>query len=50
MFLIIQDAKFIPALNDGTCVTGDFNLAMELKYIRNPDSAPDVGTLIKDDR
>jgi hypothetical protein len=45
-----QDAKFIPALNNGTPVPGDFNLPMDFKYIRNPDSGPDVGTLIKDDR
>ena len=45
-----QGAKFIPALNNGTPVSGDFNLPMDFKYMRNPDSDPDVGTHIKDDR
>ena len=45
-----QDAKFIPALNNGTAVAGDFNLPVDFKYMRNPDSGPDIGSQIKDDR
>jgi hypothetical protein len=45
-----QGAKFIPALNNGAAVAGDFNLPMDFKYMRNPDSDSDVGTHIKDDR
>jgi Gram-negative bacterial TonB protein C-terminal len=43
-------AKFIPALNNGSPVAGDFNLPTDFKYMRNPDSSPDVGTQLKDDR
>jgi hypothetical protein len=45
-----QGAKFIPALNNGTPIPGDFNLPVDFKYMRNPDSGPDVGSQIKDDR
>lgn len=46
----MQGAKFIPALNNGTPVAGDFNLPVDFKYMRNPDAAPAVGTHVKDDR
>jgi hypothetical protein len=43
-------AKFIPAVKNGSPVAGDFNLPVDFKYMRNPDSGPDVGTTLKDDR
>jgi hypothetical protein len=45
-----KGAKFIPALNNGTPVAGDFDLPIDFKYMRNPDAGPDVGTQLKDDR
>jgi hypothetical protein len=45
-----QGTKFIPALNNGAPVPGDFNMPMDFKYMRNPDAAPDIGSQIKDDR
>lgn len=45
-----QSAKFIPALNNGAPVAGDFNLPMDFRYLKNPDAGPGVGSQIKDDR
>jgi Gram-negative bacterial TonB protein C-terminal len=45
-----QGAKFIPALNNGTPVAGEFDLPIDFKYMRDPDSGPEVGTQLKDDR
>lgn len=47
---VFKGAKFIPALNNGSPVAGDFNLPTDFKYMRNPDAGPDVGTQLKDDR
>ena len=46
----MEGAKFIPALNNGAPVAGDYNLPLDYKRVHNPDAAPFAGSHIKDDR
>lgn len=43
-------AKFIPAMNNGNPVAGEFNLPMLFRDMKDPDFGPYVGSHIKDDR
>jgi TonB family protein len=45
----MEGAKFIPALNNGSPVAGDYNLPLDFRRVRDPDAAPFTGTHIKDD-
>lgn len=44
---VMDQERFIPAQNNGQPVAGDFDIAVDFEHMRNPDSAPDVGTLLK---
>jgi hypothetical protein len=44
-----QGAKFIPALNNGRPVTGQFDLIVSYEYVFNPDYGPVIGTHINRD-
>lgn len=46
---VVDQEKFIPALSNGQPIAGDFELAVDFEHMRDPDSGPRVGTLIKDD-
>lgn len=46
---VVDQEKFIPAQSNGQPVAGDFQLAVDFEHMRNPDSGPRVGTLLKDD-
>ena len=46
---VVDQEKFIPAQSNGQPVAGDFELAVDFEHMRNPDSGPRVGTLLKDD-
>jgi len=46
----MQGAKFIPALNKGAPVAGDYNLPFDFRRAHNPDADPFTGSHIKDDR
>jgi TonB family protein len=46
---VLDEERFIPAQSDGQPVAGDFEVAVDFEYMRNPDSGPDLGTLIKKD-
>jgi TonB-like protein len=45
----MQGAKFIPALDNGKPVAGDYNLPLDFRTVRNPDADPFTGSHIKDD-
>lgn len=44
----LEGQKFIPAMNNGQIVAGDFELFLDLHTFRNPDEGPRTGTLLKD--
>ena len=46
---VVDQETFIPAQSNGQPVAGDFELAVDFEHLRNPDSGPDIGTLIKRD-
>jgi len=46
---VVDQEKFIPAMSNGQPVAGDFELTVDFEHLRDPDSGPRVGTLIKDD-
>jgi len=46
----MEGAKFIPALDNGKPVAGDFNLPLDFRRVHDPDSGPRTGTQLKDDR
>jgi hypothetical protein len=46
---VVDQEKFIPAVSNGQAIAGDFELSVDFEYMRDPDSGPRVGTLIKDD-
>ena len=46
---VMDEERFIPAQNNGQAVAGDFEWAVDFEHMRNPDSGPDTGTLIKRD-
>jgi TonB family protein len=46
---VVDQETFIPAQSNGQPVAGDFQLAVDFEHMRNPDSGPRVGTLLKDD-
>jgi hypothetical protein len=46
----MEGAKFIPALNNGSPVAGDYNLPFDFRRAHNPDADPFTGSHIKDDR
>jgi hypothetical protein len=46
---VMDEEHFIPAENNGQPVAGDFEIAVDFEHMRDPDRAPDVGTLLKKD-
>lgn len=46
---VMDQERFVPAQNNGQPVAGDFELAVDFENMRNPDSGPDTGTLLKKD-
>lgn len=46
---LIDQEKFIPALSNGQPVAGDYEMAVDFEHLKDPDSGPRVGTLIKND-
>lgn len=46
---VVDAERFIPAESNGQRVAGDFELAMDFEHMRNPDSGPATGTLLRDD-
>ncbi|HEY3661946.1 MAG TPA: energy transducer TonB [Chthoniobacterales bacterium] len=47
MMDVLDEEHFIPAQNNGQPVAGDFEIAVDFEHMRDPDSGPDVGTLLK---
>ncbi len=45
---VVDQETFIPAQSNGQPVAGDFELAVDFEHLRNPDSGPDIETLIKE--
>ncbi len=45
----MDQERFVPAQNNGQAVAGDFEIAVDFEHMRNPDSDPDTGTLLKND-
>ncbi|HEY1583122.1 MAG TPA: energy transducer TonB [Chthoniobacterales bacterium] len=46
---VMDEEHFIPAQNNGQAVAGDFELAVDFEHMRDPDSGPELGSLIKND-
>jgi hypothetical protein len=46
---VMDEERFIPAQSNGQAVAGDFQLAVDFEYMRNPDSGRETGTLLKKD-
>jgi TonB family protein len=46
---VVDAERFIPAQSNGQPVAGDFELAVDFGHMRNPDSGPELGTLLKKD-
>jgi Gram-negative bacterial TonB protein C-terminal len=44
---VMNEESFIPAQSNGQPVAGDFQLAVDFEYMRNPDGGPETGTLLK---
>jgi hypothetical protein len=44
-----QGEKFIPALNNGHPVAGEFDMILNYEYMQSPDYGPPTGSLIKRD-
>ncbi|HEX4666710.1 MAG TPA: energy transducer TonB [Chthoniobacterales bacterium] len=46
---VMDEEHFIPAQNNGQPVAGDLEMAVDFEHMRNPDSGPEIGSLIKKD-
>lgn len=45
---VADEERFIPAMSNGKPVAGDYEMVVDFEHMRNPDSGPRLGTLIKD--